>query len=316
MSEELEYENSIDDTGLSRLPKSTEKNNLKYVRYIIMLILPIAMIFSVVQSDTFSNPKSYINEFRKFDKKAETTELLIATSTGTGALISLIPNDTGKPVAEKLIDLGEKFCIILGAIYLEKYLITIFSLVGFKYILPSAGFLLFLYLWNPNQKWAAMLFTTALKLALFGIVVINIIPISLRVSDMIEATYQTSIDAATTVNQDMNAQVKNTKNKETAVSDDPIENAKNFFISIPDHVADVGQQITEGTKNLLDQARTCINRLLEAFVIMLIINCVLPILVIVAFIGILKILFGTVITIDNFNSIQRSSFFRNKIKKN
>lgn len=63
---------------------------------------------------------------------------LTAASTAASAAITLLPGDTATPIAEKLADLSGYFLIVLCAIFLEKYLLTITSYVSFTILIPAA----------------------------------------------------------------------------------------------------------------------------------------------------------------------------------
>ena len=62
---------------------------------------------------------------------------LTAASTAASAAITLLPGDTATPIAEKLADLSGYFLIVLCAIFLEKYLLTITSYVSFTILIPQ-----------------------------------------------------------------------------------------------------------------------------------------------------------------------------------
>lgn len=53
-------------------------------------------------------------------------------ATATSALITLIPGDVGTPIAEKVADLSGYLLIVLCAVYLEKYLVTLTGYAAFK----------------------------------------------------------------------------------------------------------------------------------------------------------------------------------------
>lgn len=59
-------------------------------------------------------------------------------TTATSALITLIPGDVGTPIAEKVADLSGYLLIVLCAIFLEKYLVTITGYAAFKIFIPVA----------------------------------------------------------------------------------------------------------------------------------------------------------------------------------
>ena len=79
---------------------------------------------------------------QSLDDKKTTALELTAAATAASAAITLIPGDAGTPIADKLADLSSYFLIVVCAIYLEKYLVTITGLAAFKLLIPIGCILL------------------------------------------------------------------------------------------------------------------------------------------------------------------------------
>ena len=74
---------------------------------------------------------------------------LTAASTAASVAISALPSDTGDAVSKKLMDLNSKFLIVLCAVMLEKYLLTI---TGFcLYVHHHNDHSFYLYLQSERQ---------------------------------------------------------------------------------------------------------------------------------------------------------------------
>ena len=63
---------------------------------------------------------------------------LAAASTAASAALSAILGDAATPISVKLADLSGSFLIVLSAIYLEKYLVTITGYASFGVLIPLA----------------------------------------------------------------------------------------------------------------------------------------------------------------------------------
>ncbi len=87
------------------------------------VILALASIFGVAKLTT--DPAFYQKSIAALEEKQETVLELTAASTAASAAITLLPGDTATPIADKLADLSGYFLIVLCAIFLEKYLLTI-----------------------------------------------------------------------------------------------------------------------------------------------------------------------------------------------
>ena len=163
--------------------------NKKLAAAALLLALALVSFFPVAQK--MSQPQTFSHAIESLDKKQETVLELTAASTAASAAITLLPGDAATPIAEKLADLSGYFLIVLCAIFLEKYLLTIMAGAAFRVLLPLACLLLAASLFFCRDTLRAL----SKKLALFALAVVLIIPTSIFLSDSIEATYRASIDA-------------------------------------------------------------------------------------------------------------------------
>lgn len=108
----------------------------KAARIIIPFIIALISIFGV--SRAAASPEFHAKTIESLDEKRNTVMELTAASTAASAAITLIPGDTATPIAEKLADLSTYFLVVLCAIYLEKYLVTITGYAAFSILIPAA----------------------------------------------------------------------------------------------------------------------------------------------------------------------------------
>ena len=93
---------------------------------ILAVLLVLAAFFSVFVVSKFAvSPQVHANTIAALEEKQSTVLELTAASTAASAAITLLPGDAATPIAEKLADLSSGFLVVLCAIYLEKYLLTI-----------------------------------------------------------------------------------------------------------------------------------------------------------------------------------------------
>ena len=151
-----------------------------------VILLLIAILSITVVGKYASAPENHQKTIASLDEKKQTVMELTAASTVTSALITLLPGDTATPIAEKMADVSGYLLIVLCAIYLEKYLVTITGYVAFTYLIPAACVLWILNLFFAN----ATVRKLAAKLAVFGIAIFLVVPASVKISDLIGDTYQ------------------------------------------------------------------------------------------------------------------------------
>ena len=106
----------------------------------LLLALALVSFFPIAQK--MSQPQTFSHAIESLDKKQETVLELTAASTAASAAITLLPGDAATPIADKLADLSGYFLIVLCAIFLEKYLLTITAGAAFRVLLPLACLLL------------------------------------------------------------------------------------------------------------------------------------------------------------------------------
>lgn len=289
------------------------KNNFEYKKCIIAVILLLVAILSVtVIGKNVSAPENHQKTIASLDEKKQTVMELTAASTVTSALITLLPGDTATPIAEKMADVSGYLLVVLCAIYLEKYLVTITGYVAFTYLIPIACGLWILNLFFAN----ATVRKLAAKLAVFGLAISLVVPASVKISDLIGDTYQAQIEA--TIEDAKNTQnilensgvVDDTNATETTGTDaagtvtgnvqekennnsDSVSNifdwAKDAISGAKDSVANVVENVTVSTEDLVQKVENSLNHFIEAVAVMIITSCVIPMLVLLLFFWMVKI---------------------------
>ncbi len=257
----------------------------KYLVAAVALLIALICIFPL--GAHYSSAKTYQKTIDALDNKLETVTTLMAGSTGTSAAISLLPGDAGTPIAEQLVDLSSDFLIVLSAIYLEKYLLTILGFVAFRILIPVGLLLLVGQLFVPWYDIKRFMLGFGTKLFFFGFAIAFVVPTSVWVSSKIEETYQESINetisqAEQTVN-DIENEVE-AEGAEAAAATEPAENTN--------VISQFVENITGGVSQLTENARSSLNRFVEALAVLIVTSCVIPILVLLFFLWLLKIILG------------------------
>lgn len=281
-----------------------ENEKQKKILFALIPIVIALLSFFVIARFT-SSTEFNAKTIQSLDDKKTTVMELAAASTAASAAITLIPGDVGTPIANKLADLSSYFLIVLCAIYLEKYLVTITGYAAFKILVPIAcvffsGYLL----WRKE-----ILRVVAQKFLLFGLAVYLVIPASVKVADMVETTYASSIESTIeTAKQTTDeiesetgesGQVDDKRSNEKSQSDsdsDSKENAGGFFSGLFNKVQEGVSTATANVENVL-------NNFIEALAILLVTSCLIPILVLIFFVWLVKMLLG--LNIDIPTSVRK-----------
>ena len=251
-------------------------NKSKIICIVLSIILIITSLFSINwAAPKYSSPEERKETIEYLDAKRNTVLTLTTAATTASTALTLLKDDWATPIANELAELSGYFMIILAAITLEKFLVTLSGLIVFKYIVPIACVLLGIYIWFREMEWTKNL---AVKLLALGLVLFLIVPSSVEVCQVIESTYDTSIQAAITSAE--NAAIL--AEKENKDSKNPVVQ---WFTNI-----------TETVTVAMDSIRNILNNFVEAIAVMIITSCVIPILMIVVFLWLINTLAGLNIT--------------------
>ena len=221
--------------------------------FVIMLFLCCTLFH-----DVYLNWGFLRHAITYLDGKADTVLGLTAASSSASVAVTLIPGDVGTPIANKLADISSYSVIILAAVHLEKYLITLSAILGFRFLLPAAcvGAGIYTAFWRSEA-----LKSIVLKLCVFAVAVILVVPASVFISNKIEETYQND---------------KQFSYEETQREADEIrEKLENSDQSLWEQFV---SSITGGTTAVVKKFETSLNNFIEAIAVMLITSCVIPLL--------------------------------------
>ncbi len=254
----------------------TEKTLKKALAAVVLVFLALVSFFLV--GDKTMKPEAHAATIASLDDKAETVLKLTATSTVASACISAIPDDTATPIAEKLADFTEDFLLILCVLYAEKYLVTIIGAGTFKVLIPCAC-----VLFGVGMYWKQEIMKRLeIKFAIFGLAIFITIPMSIRVSDMIYENYSDSIDETIT------AAEKFTDNTSELTE---AEGGNEGLI------ASILSRISETASGLADKAAELLKNFVESLAVLIVTSCVIPVLVLVFFVWLIKMVTGREISL-------------------
>ena len=276
------------------------------------VLLLVAILSITVVGKYVSAPENHQKTIASLDEKKQTVMELTAASTVTSALITLLP---ATPIAEKMADVSGYLLVVLCAIYLEKYLVTITGYVAFTYLIPIAC-----GLWMLNLIFAnATVRKLAAKLAVFGLAISLVVPASVKISDLIGDTYQAQIEATiedakntqsilensgvvddtnatettgigtTEASETVTGNVQEKENNNSGSVSNIFDWAKDAISSAKDSVANVVENVKISTEELVQKVENSLNHFIEAVAVMIITSCVIPMLVLLLFFWMVKI---------------------------
>ncbi|MBQ9043927.1 MAG: hypothetical protein IJ111_14080 [Eggerthellaceae bacterium] len=260
------------------------EDNPKAKIVLAVIAVVIALLSFFVIADIASSAETHSQTISSLDEKKGTVMGLVAASTAASAAVSLLPGDAGTPIAQKLVDLSSDFLIVITAIYLEKYLLTTLGFAAFKILIPL-GCLVFagsLFI-RKRLVLQRSLRRLASKLALFGIAIFLVVPVSIGVSGMIESTYKDSVDETIAL---ANQTVEGIESESSASS------VEAESTGLFDWIADIPSNVGNAVTDLTADAQKALNGFIEALAVMVVTSCIIPIVVLVFFLWLVKVILG------------------------
>lgn len=268
---------------------------------IVVAAVVVALLSFFLAGAYFSQPEAYEQSIASLDQKKNDVTALVAASTAASAAITVIPGDAGTPIAEKLVDLSSDFIIVLTAIYLEKYLLTTLGFAAFKILIPlSCLFVVVAVLLRKRFGARQKLVRVAAKLAALSVVSVLVVPASVFASDMIENTYHDSMEQTINAAKQTTEEVEKQAQNSTEGSGGQAEGGTNaseseaqgFFGSLISRLQELPENISNGVNGLTGDVQNTLNNFIEALAIMIVTSCVIPILVLVFFLWVAKLILG------------------------
>lgn len=281
-------------------------NNRSFIVFIkIVIALFIAILSFTCLSKFASSPEFHKKSIQVLDQKKITIMELTAGAATVAITASLLLGERTEPLSDKLMDLTSYFLIILCAVILEKYLLTMIGFLSFKIILPLAAILYIICTLIKNKEIKKISY----KLAIFSVVIFLVIPISVFISNLIEKTYADEIrivlDSTKKITNDIkilneesllnDEETKNIDDENINNDTDIIGKALGIISKARDTIgattSKIGNFILKSGSKLFNDLTRILGNLIEAIAIMLVTTCILPIFILLIFSRILKLFF-------------------------
>lgn len=267
------------------------------IAWLLLLILSITVLAPLA-----SNPDTYKGLTDKLDEKQKLVMEVTGVATAGSIGLAAIPDDSTTPVANKIMDLAGYLVIVLCVIVLEKYLLTILGYAVFTWMIPIACAFACVNLFLRRRIFSRMV----IKIMALSIIMVAVIPISIQISDLIEKNYSISIDTSDIADNDVletAAAIEETQPVETEAETetesakeggnwfnrvlngigDTLKNAqdtsKEMINAATEAVESAASSVTRLTDEAIEKAKNMFWDLVETVVVLIVTNCVIPILV-------------------------------------
>lgn len=246
------------------MKKTIDKALLKKIIVTLVAILIGVVSFTRVAGAT-SSAVNHKHEIEQLDKKIDNAMLLTASAATVSTVISLLPDDAGTPIASEVAEIAKAFVVVLAALYLEKYLITLMGFLAFGIVIPLACLIWIIGYWRDKETTRVF----SARMLVCALILYFAIPLSVKVSDVIYDTYEASLTQTIEASESIGYKQE---------SDDAgfMEKVTNWIVNAAD--------------NALSYVQDIFKHIIEAFAVMLVTSCVIPILIIVVTFWLMKVI--------------------------
>ncbi len=262
-------------------------NKKLQIGFIVALVV-LALLSGFVARPHFADTKTWDSTIEVIDQKKGNVLALTTSCVALSAGITALPGDTGTPVAEQLAQLSGNLGIVLAVLYLEKYLLTILWSVGLGILIPFA-LVLFAVSLGIHGRWStsAVLRRVATRVLVVAVIGMALVPASVWVSQKVDETYQVSIEQ-TEQKATGAAEASSSKSKKKSEA----KTDKNVLEQLTEGASSLLTSVTDSAKSMTDEVVQQVTDLIEGVIVMIVTSCVIPLLVLAAFLWLGHVLLG------------------------
>lgn len=289
---------------------------IRVVACVLVLVLSVTVL-----EPWATSPETYKSTITKLNEKETTVLEVTAVASASSVALAAFPDDATTPVANEIMDLAGYLVLVLCAIVMEKYMLTISGYFMFHWIVPGVCVLLGLNTFLNKQTISRV----AAKILVLGLALVLVVPVSVRLSDMIQETYEISIE--TTMEKEefsvetpyVEEEMKQVESEVVLPNEETTDGnwLKQATYGLGSFFAQAGQSIEEmkdaateaaasaidSVKGLKDEtvakAQDMMRDLVETVVVLIVVNFLLPILVMVFLLWVINLVMGIQLTLPD-----------------
>lgn len=236
------------------------KNHAPAIK-IVLLFLAAIFSFSVL-AVTLPESKFVQNSIHSVEESSSTVTNFSAATLSTSLAISALPDDFATPLADSLADMNLYFVVILVALFLEKILIQYGISIAFRVLIPLACCAGLLSI--ATKK--GFLKGLAIRIGVLGLAVAFVVPCSTHITDIVASDLTTYVNE--TIEETESGAGKLNEAMESGSED------KTIF----EKLSDLFQTAVHGISDLMVHFQNTIRQCMNSIAILILTNCLMPLL--------------------------------------
>lgn len=245
--------------------------------------LGFLIVFGLLSFFVFAKPATdaakYAETIEAIDEKKATVMAFTATAAGASTAIAAIPGDASTPIANQIMEISEYLFIVVCFLVMEKSLLTVMGFMAFKVLIPVGCTFLAAFVLTKKQS----LMVLGAKLLVFSLVIWQIIPFSIKISNMIYDVNRATVEQITA-----EVEVVDTT---SPIEETTGEEEKSFLDKIADSWNSVVEDVETVVANTGEKAEETLNKFIDAIALFIIAYCGIPVVVVFVVIWLVKFLF-------------------------
>ena len=273
-----------------------EKPSIKRSKVLaIVLCIVIAIVSYVGAGNVATNPATYKATIRSIDQKKGAVMGITTLAAGASLALAAVPSDATTPIANEIMDVSSYLMIVVCALVLEKSLLTVFGGLAFKILIPAACLMFAISAFKNPHFWRIL----ATKVAIFAMAIAFVVPVSLKVSELIYEANQSTVEELKDEMEGMNTEeVTSSSNKKDSKEE------KSFWDTLKDAGKKVADGVTTAVTVAKDTAMNLLNKIIDAVALFIIAYCAIPVFIFILMGWLLKLLFGVKVPVPTKNPFQ------------
>ncbi len=270
------------------MPSMLSEKHAALAIKILALLLAAALSFFVAATKL---PESNFvkGSLESVEDSSNTVMKFSAATLATSLAISALPDDFATPLADSLADMNTYFVAILVVLFLEKILIQYGIKAAFTILVPLACLVGILFIATKRD----ILKSLAIRLCVLGLAVAFVVPCSTHITNIVAS------DLTAYVN-DTIEETEDGSEKLNEAMDGSTED-KTIF----EKLSDLFQTAVHGIADLMRHFQNTIRRCMNSIAILILTNCLMPLLTFFVLKWILGELFQIVIPMPPIRSTGR-----------
>lgn len=275
----------------------------------VVLLLALAVLSVTVLADVATDPATYAATIEQIDDKKATVMGVTATAVTASTALAAVPGDATTPIATQILKISEYLFLVVCIFVLEKSMLTVMGYFAFNILIPVACALMVLYILAGREGMKVL----ALKIAVFAVVLVMIIPMSMKISNFIydmnsgeieQVTQELSVVSGTATQEEAAVSEDTAQQQEETQTDKSIWDKFKDAVSGKDSKADAEQsenknivdkvkdKLTGTAEEIKEQAKKMLNSFIDAIALFVIIYCAVPVVVVLIMVWLVNTLFG------------------------